>query len=222
MRMRNFAMAAWLIALAILLGTTPVRADIVGSLYVGTLSDSQGGGSFDPSTWNGTALQFLYCVDLVDTIQTGGTYGATVASATGSVEMTRKTVGVETGLVDWNWPANSAKVGQIAWLLDNYGTAGQSAQAVSLQEAIWSVVYGAADTKPVDSGASAMLIALGTNSGTVSSYMWFSPHYATVGAVDPTRQALVGKIPVPEPTSIVLLGVFMLAGALGLGAKRIV
>ena len=219
MRMRNLAVVALLIALAILLGPAPLRAD-TGSLYIGNLSGANNGGSFDPSTWKGTPLQFLYCVDVYDFITLNTTYGATDATNTGSVKMTRESNGVRTGLVDYEWLPNSAKVGQIAFLLDTYGNGigGQSAQADSLQEAIWKVVYGGDDPKPLDTLASTYFNASIGQTGSVGSYLWFSP---ATNDRDDTHQALVGKVPVPEPTSIVLLGIFMLAGALGLGAKRI-
>ena len=88
MRMRNLALMALLIALAIVLGPTPLRADI-GTLYIGSIGGANNGGSFDPSTWNGTPLQFLYCVDIHDFITPGGTYGATVASTEGKVEKSK-------------------------------------------------------------------------------------------------------------------------------------
>ena len=100
--------------------------------------------------------------------------------------MTRESNGVRTGLVDYEWLPNSAKVGQIAFLLD------------TLASTYFNASIG--------------------QTGSVGSYLWFSP---ATNDRDDTHQALVGKVPVPEPTSIVLLGIFMLAGALGLGAKRI-
>jgi hypothetical protein len=215
-------MAVWMIALAIVVGLSPARADIVGTLVLGgnysTITDA---GSYDPSSWNATPLQFLYCIDIHDYVSLPATYGLTVATNDGTVTMTRNSPdGVQTGSVDYSWPADTTKAGHIAWLLDNYGIGGQNTtQVVDLQEAIWLVIYGhgykAAPSQTAINWAAASL----TQSGNVGGYLWLSPH-DSAGAGD-VHQALVGKLySVPEPTSVVVLGVFLLVVVLGLGAKR--
>jgi hypothetical protein len=221
MRIRSLVMAVWMIALAVVVGLSPARAD-VGTLVLGsnysTITDA---GSYDPSSWNATPLQFLYCIDIYDYISPPATYGLTVATNNGTVTMTRNsTNGVKTGYVDYSWPADTTKAGHIAWLLDNYGIGGQNTtQVVDLQEAIWLVIYGYGYKVAPSATAQGWAAASLTQSGNVGGYLWFSPH-DSAGAGD-VHQALVGKLySVPEPTSVVVLGVFLLAVVLGLGAKR--
>jgi hypothetical protein len=132
--------------------------------------------------------------------------------------MTRNSNGVQPGFVDYSWQADSTKAGRIAWLLDNHGIGGQdTTQVVDLQEAIWLVIYGHGYKETPSQTAHDWADASLTNSGNVGGYLWFSPH----DSAGDVHQALVGKLySVPEPTSVVVLGVFLLAVVLGLGAKQ--
>jgi hypothetical protein len=136
---------------------------------------------------------------------------------------------------------------QVAWLLDQYGTNGQNTAAVEgLQEAIWTVIYGPSflgynvGYEVPNTGAveTADLLSLGylgnTTSGFVpgpnvetastTPYLWFSPSdtepcsgvsASCTGGTEPI-QALVARV--PEPSSILLLGIFA-AAVLGLRRK---
>jgi hypothetical protein len=150
-----------------------------------------GGGSIDGSTWNGTPLNYVYCVDLLHNITVPGTY--VNASAT------------DTGVVNG---AGVTNAGQVAWLLDNYGTAGNGLQADALQAAIWHVIYG--DSFYLNPASAAitdynnMLLALGNNTGNISAYLWITP------GANNDLQGLVASV--PEPGTLLLLG----SGLLGL------
>lgn|ERR1017187_1537411 len=208
MRKRLFGGVVSIVALAIVLGPSPLRADI-GTLHIGTsYSSITDGGSFDVSTWNGTSLQYLYCIDVHDYISPGGDYTNTSATTNGHV----------TTSTGW---FGSVVAGQIAFLLDNYGVAGQNtSQVVALQEAIWKTIYGrsfdyGSPTTPEDTTAKGYYdLAVASKAGNVGAYLWFSPNTGDTTI----HQAEVGKV--PEPTSIVLLGAFLGAGLLGFAAKR--
>lgn len=207
---------ALLAACTLALGMSQLRADILmlGGTYstpipmrIDNVTQNEGGGSIEPSTLNGSPLSWVYCVDLFRNISVPGTWNTAGVTTTGDVNGS---------------PVNNA--GQVAWLLANYGTAGQSDQAKALQAAIWHVIFNGAGghtvaldvsaPAAVTSDYNAMLSLLGSNTGNVGNYLWLTP-----GGSDHTFQGLVTTTPVPEPTT-------MIAGALlllpfGASAMRI-
>ena len=156
---------------------------------------TESGGSIDSSTLNGNAT-WVYCVDLFHDVAVSATYNYTAVSTTGVVN--GQTVD---------------NAGQVAWLLDHYGTTGQTTEAMALQAAIWHVIYdGSAGyagghTVTLDTSVASaaltteynnMLSALGGNTAPVSSVDWLTPNNGSTTVF----QGLVTSA-VPEPATVI-------------------
>jgi hypothetical protein len=159
-----------------------------------------GGGSIDPSSVgpslsNQTPLKYLYCLNYNLPLNAPGTYLQTTVTTNGYV---------------YGSLVNNA--GEVAWLLSNYGSAGQGPQEIALQAAIWHVIYGNVSLDPSQSAAygyyNQYLTALGGNTGNVANFLWISP-----GTSGNTKyQGLVGSV--PEPATFILFGFGMLGLAI--------
>lgn len=162
-----------LIALAViaLLPVAPARADslVMGSstngvsITYGGTNYSVGGGSFDVSTLNGTALPWMYCVDLDHYINLNTTYPNTLVR--------------HDGVVNGAAVNNAANV---AWLLDTYASqaAGNNTKEAALQGLIWKAIYGSSFTFSSSNSSHAQYLAwLPTTfgSGDVAKYSWLTP-----------------------------------------------
>ena len=107
----------FLVTCITLLGVTCSHAT---SLYVGgqyssiasvvdnTTYRNEGGGSVNGSSLDGKALDYLYCVDLFTDVYVNTTYPYTNVNTTGTIHGT-----------------TINNVGEVAWLLQTYGTGGQ-------------------------------------------------------------------------------------------------
>ncbi len=170
--------------------------------YSGFSASNEGGGSIGPSTLNGVALPWVYCIDIPDNVGVPADYKNTVVTSNGSAwygasNPWTKTAGVITA-------GNSLTVaGQIAWILDNYAS---TATSVALQEAvqaaIWKVIYDqngktyfqVQDTG-VNNASNSIITAMGSKTASVSSILWMSPNGSG-------NQALVTAVPEPSTFAI--------------------
>ena len=169
------------------------------------VADAGYAGSFDPVTLNGVELPYLYCVDINKGIYSGYDYSYTQVNTLGNI---------------YGSALNNAA--QVAWLLSAYAaTADTYDEQYALQSAIWRVVEGPLFTLDTGFGKTTAnqyslytqyLAALGSNTGTVSDFLWISPKYSLTG---PYYQGMVSAT-VPIPGAVWLLG----SGLLGLVAMR--
>jgi hypothetical protein len=175
-------------------------------VLVNGVARTEGGGSVDVSYLNGQKLNYTYCVDLFTTVYVPGTYSASIVTTDGKI-------GGST--------VNNA--GEVAWLLSNYGQAGQGDAQAALQAAIWHVIYEGTATPvvldTVNAGAAqtnlynSYLAALGNNTADVANFLWITPQNGTTA-----YQGLVASV--PEPGTLLLLGSGLLGLALAGSRKK--
>jgi hypothetical protein len=166
---------------------------------------TEGAGSFDISSLNGSKLPYLYCVDLFHTISPGVTYNNTDVTTNGVVHSS---------------PVNNAI--QVAWLLHTYGANGQGDAAIALQASIWHVIsptYSLDANRASDPQKNYYNTYLGAIPTAnipdyVNNFAWISPGITGGSTV---YQGEVAPTPTPIPSAVWLLG----SGIIGLiGLKR--
>ena len=208
-----------ILAFIMMLGGSAALADNLnlGSNYPTFVVDVSGsptwttGGPISPSTLNGKALAFVYCVDVYDTVLVPADYPNTIVTNNGVVN-----------------GATVNNAGKIAWLLDTYGVSAVNLNAEeALQAAIWNVEYGFITGDPFQSyytDYTSDLAALGSNTAAVSSLYWFTPggNASCVEGWNCVQGLVSPDAPppaVPEPTSVVLFGTVLLFAARSMKRK---
>lgn len=171
-------------------------------------SSAEGGGSLDVSYLNGEQLDYVYCLDMFTTVNVPYTYDNTVVTHDGTI---------------YGQPVNNAD--DVAWLLQNYGTAGQGDGAVALQAAIWKVIGEGVYTFDINRTLSTpnqvnlydtYLTSLVGQSGTVGQFYWITPGTLDSDGRLLQYQGLVAPSPVPGPPAIICLA----TGLIGLWTVR--
>jgi hypothetical protein len=177
--------------------TINVTGTVSGNPFIDTRNER--GGNLPGSTLNGSALPWLFCVDLTHNVALSGTYGATTTTNTGSVN--GAVVGGSDMVAD-----------QIAYLLLTYASSAiGTSQEGELQAAIWKLEYGAGFTiNSVSGGSVANALALvteaqgATTTDDRTKLLWLSPKQTGSAVV---HQGLVTVVPVPEPASMAIAGI---------------
>ncbi len=188
--------------------------------YLGTGTASEGGGSIGPSSLNGIALPYVYCVDIPDTVNVPADYTNAVVTHNGMIAGSSNNNG-KGGLTGYTTDGALATVNNavaVAWLLHTFGAgaSGYDAQ-VGLQAAIWNQIYGVSLTSGNTAGAIAdytadlaALAAAGSLPNYESQFAWLSPN----GTNPNVMQGLITKVPDGGMTLMLLGGTLIGVGTL--------
>jgi hypothetical protein len=193
---------------------------IITGGYLGTGTASEGGGSIGPSTLNGKALPWVYCVDLPDTVNVPADYPNTVVTHNGMIagSQTNSTDGGIAGYTSNGALATVSDAVQVAWLAHTFaaGASGYDAE-VGLQLAIWHEIYGVTPGAGNSVGAVAdyntdinALIAAGNLHNYVGDFAWLSPN----GNDPNVMQGLLTSVPDGGMTLMLLGGTLVGVGTL--------
>jgi hypothetical protein len=183
----------------------------IHSLVNGVAKD-EGGGSISPSTLDGRLLDYLYCVDLFNTVYVNTTYANTTVNNAAIIH-----------------GKSIVNADHVAYLLGKYGIGGQGEQAQALQAAIWHEINGSGvydlNVSAYASGSSVVklynqyITEAANNVGNIANFLWINPGTDASGLS--IYQGLVTTAPVPEPGTMMLLGFGML-GLVIYGKRRTV
>jgi hypothetical protein len=167
----------------------------------GTTINGEAGGNVPNSSLAGKALSFVYCIDLLHSININATYNAfynNKGQLTGRPEIT------------------ATNGGKIAWLVTHQAqTATTKEQQAGLQAAIWKQVYGnrfellSTTGSAIKTAYNNYIAALGSNTASVKTVLWIDPRSGSNNTTH--NQDLVAwgagfKLPTPIPGAIWLFG----------------
>ena len=157
------------------------------------IAQNEGGGSISPSTLNGVALPWVYCIDIPDNVGVPADYNTTAARFNGMAAYSSGNLWP--GTPGLTYAGGSAPIaGQIAYILDNFANAanvGKTSQVVKLQQeavqaAIWTLIYNNNPLTPtisftvtdstVATAAGNILTAAAGQTASLSSVVWLSPN----------------------------------------------
>ena len=191
-----------LVACMVLLAASMSHATSFTTTFtLGTQYSGYGGGSIDTSSLGGNTLAWDYCMDYPRHIDAGGTYSADV-----------NTDGILYG-------ANVQNILEVAYLLHDFAQNGRGTAQDNLQTAIWEEL-GYWNFNQLSLGAQTLVNEASQNTANyISDYYWISPYYIDGNGDRVYVQAQVGPAPVPEPGTMVLLGIGML-GMVVAGKRR--
>jgi len=236
MRNRNLVTLVT-VALAIVLGSGMALADnlnITGNFNGGIqindpnghgLSGTYGGGVFTGGYLNGTALPWIYCVDIPDHVYVPGDYptassnnNGTIAGSTANFNAT----GITGNPIPQGTQEGVTNAKNVAWLLYTYAASATDYQhQVALQGAIWNQIYGVTLTGCTGGGcvsiyntdlaALSAAISGGTVGNYVGNFTWLSPSGSDSNNVD---QGLITQVPDGGMTLMLLGGALVGVGTL--------
>jgi len=220
------------LVLAVVLGSGVALADdlmlggsynggiIITGGYLGVGTSTEGGGSIGPSSLNGKALPWVYCVDIPDTVYVPGEYPNTIVTNNGMIagSAANNAWGGLQGYTSDGALATVNNAVAVAWLAHTFaaGASGYDAQ-VGLQAAIWNQIYGVTLTSGNTAGAItaynadlAALAAAGNLHNYVGQFAWLSPN----GNSSNVYQGLLTQVPDGGMTLMLLGGTLVGVGTL--------
>jgi hypothetical protein len=217
------------LAVAIVLGSGMALADNLnlGGNYNGGinisgdgLDGSYGGGSIGPSSLNGVALPYVYCVDIPDEVGVPADYTNALVTHNGMIAGSSANAGFG-GISGYTTNGALATVSNavaVAWLVQTFAAGASNYDSqVGLQAAIWHEIYGVNLTSSNTAGAIsaynadlAALAAAGSLPSYVSNFSWLSPN----GNSPSVDQGLITKVPDGGMTLMLLGGTLIGVGTL--------
>ena len=203
-----------------------------GGFYTFNGSSPGGGGSIGPSSLNGVALPWVYCIDVPDNVYVSTDYQHTTVSTNGTAKYGTPAENPWStgGLVS---VPQAQGVANLVGTFANQANVGTPAQQAVLQDglqaAIWATIYGyGTATKGLFVTDSSVLAQMNYDLAheqhfAISSVYWLSPgdgsstiYQALVTANNGSSHDAISS---PEPSTLVIAGVSAL-GFLGYSWKR--
>jgi len=188
-----------------------------GGFYTFNGSSPGGGGPISPSTLNGVALPYVYCIDIPDNVYVPVDYKHSTVTNNGYA-----IVGPGNPQYNNGGLALTPHAGYIASLLSQFGTgATTTLKQDGLQAAIWDEIYGYGTANSgfyvTDSNVLAQMnadLAKATNAtNLISSFYWMSPGDGSSAVYQALVTANVGgaTLSAPEPSTFAIAGLGAMA-----------
>jgi hypothetical protein len=170
------ALSVSLVTGSALAATLKVGGDYANGLSIkidGNVRNT-GGGNFLTSYLDDKKLDYMYCIDILHSINPSSTYNTIVSKNAQLAGRSEITV---------------ANAGKIAWLVSTQAkTAVTKDQQAGLQAAIWKQVYGnrfelltKTTAKNIQAAYSNYITALGSNTAPLNSVLWLDPRGGASG-----------------------------------------